>query len=50
MRLVSFHDESKRHRVGAAADGLIADLKLACRGFDRNAPSGVGVVRKPPCL
>jgi acylpyruvate hydrolase len=31
MRLVSFEDESKRARLGAAADGLIVDLNLACR-------------------
>ncbi len=31
MRLLSFEGEDKRERLGAAADGLIVDLNLACR-------------------
>ena len=33
MRLVTFEDESKPKRLGAAADGLVVDLNAACRAL-----------------
>ncbi len=33
MRLVTFEDEPKRHRLGAVADGLVVDLNAAYRAL-----------------
>jgi hypothetical protein len=33
MRLVTFEDEPKRHRLGAVDDGLVVDLNAAYRAL-----------------
>ena len=50
MRLVTFEDEPKRHRLGAVADGLVVDLNAAYRALlEERGERRAGELALKPC-